>query len=484
MAKAIMIQGTTSNAGKSLLTAGLCRIFKEDGYKVAPFKSQNMALNSFITDDGLEMGRAQAVQAEACGIRPDVRMNPILLKPTSDKGSQVILHGEVKGTMLAKDYFATKHELIPEIKKAYESLAEEFDIIVIEGAGSPCEINLKENDIVNMGMAKIAKAPVLIAGDIERGGLFAALAGTMLLLNEDEKLMVKGTLINKFRGDVSLLEPGLRMLENIINVPTIGVIPHLDVEIDDEDSLSGSLTDEKRDKIIDIGVIGLPRISNFTDFNPFSYIEGVGVRYIKSVGEFGNPDMIIIPGTKNTMADLLWIREKGLEAKILKYANSGNPIFGICGGYQMLGKTLSDPDNVEHGGEMSGLGLIDYSTIFEAKKIRTQIEGNLSNVDGIFKRLSNEKYSAYEIHMGITDTNENIVNKGNIYGTYFHGIFDKENISKIIIEELLKKKGLDISDLKTFNNDEFKESQYVILARELRKSLDMKAIYEILEKGI
>ena len=194
--------------------------------------------------------------------------------------------------------------------------------------------------------------------------------------------------------------------------------------------------------------------------------------------------MIIIPGTKNTMADLLWIREKGLEAKILKYANSGNPIFGICGGYQMLGKTLSDPDNVEHGGEMSGLGLIDYSTIFEAKKIRTQAEGNLSNVDGIFKRLSNEKYSAYEIHMGITDTNENIVNKGNIYGTYFHGIFDKENISKIIIEELLKKKGLDISDLKTFNNDEFKESQYVILARELRKSLDMKAIYEILEKGI
>lgn len=484
MAKAIMIQGTTSNAGKSLLTAGLCRIFKEDGYKVAPFKSQNMALNSFITKDGLEMGRAQAVQAEACGILPDVRMNPILLKPTSDKGSQVILHGEVRGTMLAKEYFATKQDLIPEIEKAYNSLAKEFDIIVIEGAGSPCEINLKENDIVNMGMAKIAKAPVLIAGDIERGGVFAALAGTMLLLDDDEKEMVKGVLINKFRGDVSLLEPGLEMLENIIKVPTIGVIPYLNVEIDDEDSLSGRLSDKKEEKIIDIAVIGLPRISNFTDFNPFGYIEGVGVRYIKSVREFGNPDLVIIPGTKNTMSDLLWLRETGLEATILKYSNEGNPIFGICGGYQMLGKKLSDPDNIEHGGEMLGLGILDYSTVFEPKKIRTQLTGKLSNVSGIFERLSKEEYSAYEIHMGITNTEENIVNKGNVYGTYFHGVFDKENISKIIIEELLKKKGLDFSDLKTFDNDEFKESQYVILARELRKSLDMDAIYKILEEGI
>ena len=340
MAKAIMIQGTTSNAGKSLLAAGLCRVFHQDGYKVAPFKSQNMALNSFITKDGFEMGRAQVMQAEAAGIAPDVRMNPILLKPTSDKGSQVIVNGEVLGNMNAKEYYAKKHELIPDIMKAYGELDAEYDIIVIEGAGSPAEINLKEQDIVNMGMARMAGAPVLIVGDIDKGGVFAALAGTMLLLTDEEKAMVKGTIINKFRGDVSILKRGLTMLEDIIHVPVVGVVPYLRIHVDDEDSLTERFERSQKPALVDIAVLRFPRISNFTDFNPLEYIEGVSLRYVGSVAELGDPDLIILPGTKNTMADLLWMRQCGLEASVLKHAAKGKPVFGVCGGYQMLGMTL------------------------------------------------------------------------------------------------------------------------------------------------
>lgn len=263
-----MIQGTASNAGKSLLAAGLCRIFKQDGYRAAPFKSQNMALNSFITREGLEMGRAQVMQAEAAGVEPDVRMNPILLKPTGDMASQVIVNGEVRGNYAAKDYFRDKTALIPEVKKAYESLAAEYDIIVIEGAGSPAEINLKRDDIVNMGMAKLAKAPVLLVGDIDRGGVFASLAGTMLLLDPDEKALVKGTVINKFRGDLSILEPGLRTLEELTGVPVLGVVPYLSLDVDDEDSLTDRFSRRQEKAAVDIAVIRLPRISNFTDFNP------------------------------------------------------------------------------------------------------------------------------------------------------------------------------------------------------------------------
>ncbi|MEG0692641.1 MAG: cobyric acid synthase [Oscillospiraceae bacterium] len=484
MAKAIMIQGTTSNAGKSLVAAGLCRVFMQDGYKVAPFKSQNMALNSFITQDGFEMGRAQVMQAEAAGITPDVRMNPILLKPTSDKGSQVIVNGEVLGNMTAKNYFTHKLELIPEIMKAYESLAEEYDIIVIEGAGSPAEINLKAQDIVNMGMAKLAKSPVFIVGDIDRGGVFAALAGTMLLLEEDEKAMVKGTIINKFRGDVSILEPGLKSLENIINVPVVGVLPYLKINVDDEDSLTDKFEQSQSASLIDIAVIRLPRISNFTDFNPFEYIDGVSLRYVGSIGELGHPDLIILPGTKNTMSDLLWLRQSGLEAAILKHTANDLPVFGICGGYQMLGLTLKDPHYVEHGGEMSGLGLLEAETVFEEKKIRTRIEGKLSAVDGIFTALSNADYAGYEIHMGITTNNKDIINCGNIYGTYIHGIFDKDTVSKTIIKALLQTKDLDDSDIKAFNITDYKNEQYDILADGIRNSLDMEYIYQVLNEGV
>lgn len=480
MAKTIMIQGTASNAGKSLIVAGLCRIFKQDGYKVAPFKSQNMALNSFITKDGFEMGRAQVMQAEAAGIEPDVRMNPILLKPTSDTGSQVIVNGEVVGDMSAKDYFAQKKKLIPDIMKAFNELAEENDIIVIEGAGSPAEINLNDDDIVNMGMAKLAQAPVFIVGDIDRGGVFASLAGTMLFLKEDEKNMVKGTIINKFRGDKSILDPGLKMLEDAINVPVTGVVPYLNIDVDDEDSLTERFNVREEIALIDIAVIRFPRISNFTDFNALEYIDGVSVRYVGSVKELKNPDLIILPGTKNTISDLIWLRECGLEAAIMKHVSKNKPLFGICGGYQMLGLTLKDPHNVEYGGEISGLGLLSCETIFEKEKTRVRVEGKLEKVSGVFSSLSDVVFEGYEIHMGDTTNNKNIVNEDNVYGTYIHGIFDKETVSKEIIETLLELKGLSSENIKTFNMKEYKESQYDILANSLRESLDLEYIYKVI----
>ena len=503
MAKVIMIQGTMSNAGKSLVTAGLCRVFKQDGYKVAPFKSQNMALNSFITKEGLEMGRAQVMQAEACGIEPSVNMNPILLKPTNDVGSQVIVNGEVLGNMSARDYYKKKTELIPHIMEAYNNLAKEYDIIVMEGAGSPAEINLKENDIVNMGMAKLVNSPVLLVGDIDRGGVFASIAGTLMLLDEDERKMIKGTIINKFRGDVNILKPGLDMIEEITKTPVVGVVPYMELDIDDEDSLSERFNNKGTVDLIDIAVIRLPRISNFTDFNTFEYIPGVSLRYVKSVRELKDPDMIILPGTKNTMEDLKWLRESGLETQILKQAAKGKVIFGICGGYQMLGMELSDPFNVESGGTMAAMGLLPTKTVFEKEKVRTRVSGNFNEVSGILAELSYVEFEGYEIHMGQTtyDFNEEelttidnvngediIKNDGlykdNVYGSYIHGIFDKEEVSKAIVESLCIHKGIDYSSISTVDIEKYKEEQYDKLAEGIRNSLDMKAIYKILESGI
>ena len=503
MAKVIMIQGTMSNAGKSLVTAGLCRVFKQDGYKVAPFKSQNMALNSFITKEGLEMGRAQVMQAEACGIEPSVNMNPILLKPTNDVGSQVIVNGEVLGNMSARDYYKKKTELIPHIMEAYNNLAKEYDIIVMEGAGSPAEINLKENDIVNMGMAKLVNSPVLLVGDIDRGGVFASIAGTLMLLEEDERKMIKGTIINKFRGDVNILKPGLDMIEEITKTPVVGVVPYMELDIDDEDSLSERFNNKGTVDLIDIAVIRLPRISNFTDFNTFEYIPGVCLRDVKSGRELKDPDMIILPGTKNTMEDLKWLRESGLETQILKQAAKGKVIFGICGGYQMLGMELSDPFNVESGGTMAGMGLLPTKTVFEKEKVRTRVSGNFNEVSGILAELSYVEFEGYEIHMGQTtyDFNEEelttidnvngediIKNDGlykdNVYGSYIHGIFDKEEVSKAIVESLCIHKGIDYSSISTVDIEKYKEEQYDKLAEGIRNSLDMKAIYKILESGI
>ncbi|WP_040950381.1 cobyric acid synthase [Gorillibacterium massiliense] len=498
MAKVIMVQGTMSNAGKSLIVAGLCRIFKQDGYRVAPFKSQNMALNSYITEEGLEMGRAQVMQAEAAGIKPSVRMNPILLKPTNDIGSQVIVNGEVLGNMSARDYFAYKKKLIPDIIKAYRALEMQSDIIVVEGAGSPAEINLKENDIVNMGLADLLDAPVLLVGDIDRGGVFAQLIGTLMLLEDQEKARVKGLIINKFRGDKTILDPGITMLEDKGRVPVVGVVPYMNISLEDEDSLT-SRFDKREAAQIDIVVIRLPRISNFTDFAVFELIEGVSVRYVDSVSQLQHPDMIILPGSKNTIGDLKWMRQNGLEAAVKKKKEECI-IFGICGGYQMLGRSISDPYRIEEGGSILGMELLPMDTVLEKEKIRTQVQGGFGELSGLFSELSGMELTGYEIHMGIstadqgsrplctlTDVREGNkkadgLSADNIYGTYVHGLFDHGALASVIIRKLAERKGLSMESGLTMDYATFKETQYDKLADTLRQYLNMDEIYRMMNE--
>ena len=487
MAKNIMIQGTMSNAGKSLLCAGLCRILKQDGYRVAPFKSQNMALNSFITKDGGEMGRAQVVQAEAAGIDPDVRMNPILLKPTTDVGSQVIVAGQVQGNMRAMEYYRKKQAYIPAILEAYNSLAAENDIIVIEGAGSSAEINLKQEDIVNMGLARLVDAPVLLVGDIDRGGVFAQLYGTVALLEEDERARIKGTIVNKFRGDRSILEPGIQILEQLCGVPVVGVIPYTHVDIDDEDSLTERFARTTERKLLDIAVIRLPRISNFTDFAPLEGYANVSLRYVERVSDLHSPDMILLPGTKSTIADLKWLRQSGLEAAIQKAASAGTLIFGICGGYQMLGRTVCDPEQVESAGttEIQGLGLLDMDTVFLGEKVQAQVSGIFTGVTGLLSSLNGIDYTGYEIHMGRSQEQlPPLQEKGNVYGSYIHGIFDAPGVSDEILRAICTQKGLDFAALGTFDLQEYKERQYDLLADAVRGGLDMDLVYRIINREV
>ena len=485
MAKNIMIQGTMSNAGKSLIAAGLCRIFKQDGYKVAPFKSQNMALNSFITADGKEMGRAQVVQAQAAGIAPDVRMNPILLKPTTDVGSQVIVNGVVQGNMRAMEYYRRKREFLPAVLEAYHALEQEFDIIVIEGAGSPAEINLKSEDIVNMGLAKLVDAPVLLVGDIDRGGVFAQLYGTIALLEPEEKKRVKGTIVNKFRGDRAILQPGIDILERICSVPVAGVVPYAHLDIDDEDSLSTRFQSSQVRKAVDIAVIKLPRISNFTDVSPLERYENVSLRYVERPDQLHQPDMILLPGTKSTIADLLWLRQSGLEAVILKEAARGCVIFGICGGYQMLGTSISDPQGVEAAGitQVKGLGLLDMDTIFQGEKVQLQTSGTLGPIPGVLHSLSGLRYRGYEIHMGRSAQPALPVQcSGNVYGSYIHGIFDAEGIGDAIVKDLAANKGVELGQLSHFDPESYMQHQYDLLADTLRAGLDMDFIYRVVNR--
>lgn len=515
MAKSIMIQGTMSNVGKSALAAGLCRVLKQDGYKVAPFKSQNMALNSFITKEGLEMGRAQVMQAEAAGVEPVAAMNPILLKPTTHVGSQVIVNGEVLGNMSARDYFVYKKQLIPEIKKAFRELERDNDIIVIEGAGSPAEINLRENDIVNMGLAELLDAPVLLVGDIDRGGVFAQLLGTLMLLEEPEKERVKGLIINKFRGDKTILDPGVVMLEERGHVPVVGVVPYMELSIDDEDSLS-SRFDRREEGLIDIAVIRYPRISNFTDLSVLEQIGQVSVRYVDSVRDLHHPDMIVLPGSKNTMADLKWMRENGLEALIKKKAQD-TIVFGICGGYQMLGETISDPYQVENGGSMKGMGLLPAATELKQEKTRTQVTGTFGEISGALSGLSGKSVRGYEIHMGSTGyggsiaDSENVrqpesrsdekgyvcriqneadgsvkydgIFSGNVYGTYVHGIFDEGTLAETLVGILAERKGVVLDTGQMISYGQFKQMQYDKLADGLRESMDMEAVYAMLREA-
>jgi len=487
MAKNIMIQGTMSNVGKSLLCAALCRVFRQDGYKVAPFKSQNMALNSFITKSGGEMGRAQVVQAEAAGIEPDVRMNPILLKPTTDVGSQVIVNGVVQGNMRAMEYYRRKREYIPAIMQAYNSLAEENDILVIEGAGSPAEINLKQDDIVNMGFARLVDAPVLLVGDIDRGGVFAQLYGTVALMEPEERARIKGTVVNKFRGDRKILEPGIEILERLCGVPVAGVVPYVHVDIDEEDSVSERFTRTEGRRELDIAVIRLPRISNYTDFSPFERFDAVSVRYVGKARELMDADLIILPGTKSTISDLQWLRQSGLEAAILKAVSNGTPVFGICGGYQMLGETIEDPEEVEAAGvtKIAGMGLLPIQTVFAGEKIQRQTGGTIQGLSGIFSGLNGLNYTGYEIHMGRSEgALPPVFQAGNVYGSYIHGLFDAPGAAETVLRALAREKGLPDTVLEDFDPEAYKQKQYDSLADTVREAMDMDLVYRILEKTV
>jgi adenosylcobyric acid synthase len=455
-----MIQGTASSSGKSLITAALCRIFHQDGCRVAPFKAQNMSNNSFVTADGLEMGRAQVVQAYAAGLEPDVRMNPVLLKPSSDTGAQVVLKGKSVFTMNARDWHATRNVLRDTIRRCYESLAAGYELIVIEGAGSPAEINLKKNDIVNMGMAKMADAPVLIVGDIDRGGVFASLVGTMQLLDPDERDRVKGFIINKFRGEAALLQPGLDELERITGVPVLGVVPWMEHAIDDEDAVTERFARKKHSAAdVDICIIRLPHISNFTDFLPLEAVDGVRVRWCAAQEEIGAPDLLILPGTKATISDLQTIRTAGITDAVTRYVHNGGTVLGICGGFQMLGAAITDPDRVESlQCTGHGLGLLDMHTVFAADKITGQtaavIDGRAS---WLFAGLDDNNVRGYEIHSGVSIYGKSIVpftraadgsvtgaanESGRVMGTYLHGLFDTGKVVSGMINALRAKKGL------------------------------------------
>ena len=483
-ARCIMVQGTMSGAGKSLLCAALCRIFAQDGYRTAPFKSQNMALNSFVTRDGLEMGRAQVVQAQAAGVEPDVRMNPILLKPSSDIGSQVIVNGDVRGDMPAKEYFRQKKALIPDILRAYDGLASEFDIIVIEGAGSPAEINLKADDIVNMGLARLVDAPVLLAGDIDRGGVFAQLYGTVELLEPGERARICGLLINKFRGDVEILRPGLAMLEEKTRLPVVGVVPYLKVDIEDEDSLSDRLQQKNAVKPLDVAIVRLPHISNFTDFMPLEQHPLLGVRYVQAARELGMPDLIILPGTKNTVNDLLWLRQCGLETAVQKLARRGTPVLGVCGGYQMLGGMLDDSAGTESGRPQTlrGLELLPTRTVFTLEKRRAQVTATAA------APFAGAALTGYEIHTGRTtvegapfctlaDGTPDGCVQGSVFGTYLHGLFDSGERTEKLAALLCRRKGLAPETAAPLTMQAYREQQFDLLADGVRRALDMSAIY-------
>jgi len=486
----LMVQGTMSGAGKSLLVAGLCRVFRQDGFRVAPFKSQNMALNSYITQDGLEMGRAQVMQAEAAGILPSVYMNPILLKPTDDSGSQVIINGKVRGNMRAREYFAYKKSLIPDIMHAVEKLEEMADIIVIEGAGSPAEVNLKENDIVNMGMAELVDAPVLLVGDIDRGGVFAQLLGTLELLTDSERDRVKGLVVNKFRGDPSLLDSGLDILRERGKKPIAGVVPYVPLMLEDEDSLTERF-DVRKDAPIKVGVIRLPHISNFTDFDVFEQVPEIALQYISDPRDIEKQDLLFLPGSKNTISDMEWLREKGFEKEIRKYAAADNFVIGICGGYQMLGRIIEDPEHTEAGGSVEGLGLLPVRTILKSEKFRKQSMGCVEQSSGMLKSLAGTKFSGYEIHMGetipcegadletFTSSNTGYA-VGNIYGSYIHGLFDEQDMIRGIVKMLADKKNIPIELDHISGYRSVKEREFDKLADVLRSSMDMELIYRVM----
>ncbi|MEE4164794.1 MAG: cobyric acid synthase [Desulfocapsaceae bacterium] len=488
--RSLMFQGTSSNAGKSILTAAFCRIFLQDGLRVAPFKSQNMSLNSFVTRDGMEMGRAQVVQALAAKLDPDWRMNPVLLKPNSDTGSQVIVNGRPVGNMNVKQYHSYKETAWKSVTKSYDELAADYDCIVLEGAGSPGEINLKKHDIVNMNMAAYAHSPVLLVGDIDRGGVYASFAGIMDVLEEWERKLVAGFVVNKFRGDQSLLDEAHDFIFNHTGRDVLGVVPYInDLSIPQEDSVSmkdgfykGRSTDDSH---VEISVIDLPHIANFTDIDPLYYEPDVTIRIVKKSEEIGTPDAVIIPGSKNVAGDLRYLKERGFVEVIRDMVRRQCVVVGICGGYQMLGKKMADPHRIESADkEMNGIGLIDIETVLAHEKTLERKEG--------VHLPSGLKISGYEIHHGLSNSNHPAVLSfedgtvcgsdaydGRVWGAYLHGIFDEDLFRRWFIDDLRRRKGLEKVNrvLAPFDLD----ANLDALATVVRSCFDMEKIYQIMK---
>ncbi len=500
--KVLMVQGTASHVGKSVLVAALCRIFRQDGFRVAPFKAQNMSNNSYVTRDGGEIGRAQAVQAEAAGVEARVEMNPVLLKPEADHIAQVVVMGRPLLSARVKDYFALKAQLWESVRTSLDTLRNEFDIVVIEGAGSPAEINLKATEIVNMRVARYADAPVLLCGDIDRGGVFAALVGTLQLLEPEERALVKALIINKFRGDISLLTDGVTWLENYTGIPVAGVVPHFrDIHIPEEDAVALDLpARETTQAVLDIAVVQLPHISNFDDFDPLAREPGVSLRYVDSVAALGHPDLVVLPGSKTTMPDLIWLERRGLAQAIKALHREGRAVIGICGGYQMLGAKLYDPDGVESSNPaMEGLGLLPMTTVFAGTKETHRVKGRVVANTGLLAGAKGAPVQGYEIHMGRTtgegvdppvciddrsdvavaaggDYDGALDASGRVLGTYIHGLFHNGVLRRSILDCLARAKGarLPAGGLEVTTDQEFDK-----LADWVRGNLNMELIYQV-----
>lgn len=498
-AKVVMVMGTASDVGKSVVATALCRILTQDGWQVAPFKAQNMSLNSFAVPDGGEIGRAQVVQAEAARVTPTVDMNPVLLKPVADHRSQVVVLGAPMVMKSAAEYYEMKSKLWPIVTGALDRLRDEYDVVVIEGAGSPAEINLKEQEIVNMSVAKYADAAVILVGDIERGGVFASLVGTMALLDEEECPLIKGFLINKFRGDPGLLTSGLEMLEERTGVPVLGVLPYfMDIQIPQEDSLGIDAGAESTGTpVLDIAVMRLPHMANFDDFDPLRAEPGVAVRYVANGEGLGNPDLVVIPGSKTTVDDLAWLRGQGLDVAIMTRRKQGTPVIGICGGYQMLGERILDPEGVESSqAEMAGLGLLPVTTVFGGTKATQQVEGtvnaNINAPGGLLADCAGVRIKGYEIHMGTTqggglfsldkrsgaavDELDGATDaEGLTLGTYMHGLFHNRVFRRGVLRRLAAWKGVTLPPGVEVDPD----TEYDKLADLVRANVDMDALYRV-----
>ena len=486
----IMVLGTASGVGKSTVATALCRYYKNKGFKVAPFKALNISLNSYVTEDGLEMGRAQVVQAEACGLKPMAYMNPVLLKPSGNNKTQVIVNGRVHSMMDSYKYKELNKELKKIVKETFDNFSKDYDVMILEGSGSCAEINLRETDIANMSMAKASDSDVILVADIDRGGVFASVVGTLMLLEDSERKRVKGVIINKFRGNVDYFKDAMKQLEEIINIPVLGVLPYFKLDIEDEDSVTERIRNNKIEDL-DIVVIRLPHMSNFTDFNSLEILDGVSVRYIENINDINTPDLIIIPGTKNTINDLKAIKKNGIFNKIIELKNNGTMILGICGGYQMLGENIIDSEGIE--GEVAiekGFGFLSVDTVFDKEKTTKQTTGYIKNTCDVLAECIGINVFGYEIHNGISNVKEKSevfieskdgevlgLFKENVLGTYLHGVFDEGIFLKAFINALRVNKGINVLDEELINYKRYKLNQYDELAKLFEENINLDRIF-------